>query len=159
MILSFLGLPDNLLRWAGLTVLVLVGLGLIVPALAHLIEKPFYRLPKVTRNANGAFVLGLGLGTLFVPCASPVLAAITVAGATGQIGWRTVVLTVSFAIGAALPLLIFTAAGSRIARSVGEPHTTDNRADRLHLSARDLASYACPALGSALLELGLCRCA
>ncbi|MBM7785912.1 redoxin domain-containing protein [Tenggerimyces flavus] len=117
-ILSFLGLPDSFLRWAGLTVLVLVGLGLIFPALGHLIEKPFYRLPKVTRNANGAFVLGLGLGTLYVPCAGPVLAAITVAGATGQIGWRTVVLTVSFAVGAALPLLVFAAAGSRIARRV-----------------------------------------
>jgi thiol-disulfide isomerase/thioredoxin len=47
-----------------------------------------------------------------------VLAAITVAGATGNVGWRTVVLTVSFAIGAALPLLIFASAGSRISQRV-----------------------------------------
>ncbi|MFI5694076.1 cytochrome c biogenesis protein CcdA [Kribbella sp. NPDC051586] len=117
-ILSALGLPDDFLRWGGLTILTLVGLGLIFPALGHLIEKPFYRLPKINRNDNGAFVLGLGLGTLYVPCAGPVLAAITVAGATGNIGWRTVVLTVSFALGAALPLLIFASAGSRISQRV-----------------------------------------
>ncbi|GAA2805829.1 cytochrome c biogenesis protein CcdA [Kribbella solani] len=117
-ILSALGLPDSFLRWIGLTVLGLVGLGLIFPALGHLIERPFYRLPKLNRQDGGAFVLGLGLGTLYVPCAGPVLAAITVAGATGHIGWRTVVLTVSFAIGAALPLLIFASAGSRISQRV-----------------------------------------
>lgn len=117
-ILSALGLPDDFLRWVGLIVLGLVGLGLIFPALGHLIERPFYRLPKINRQDSGAFVLGLGLGTLYVPCAGPVLAAITVAGATGHIGWRTVVLTVSFAIGAALPLLIFASAGSRISQRV-----------------------------------------
>ncbi|MDT0201793.1 cytochrome c biogenesis protein CcdA [Nocardioides sp. AE5] len=118
-LLTALGLPDDFLRWAGLTVLSLVGLGLIIPALGHLIEKPFYRLPKVTRNDGGGFLLGLGLGTLYVPCAGPVLAAITVAGATGQVGTGTVVLTVSFAIGAALPLLIFAAAGNNIAARIG----------------------------------------
>ncbi|MBV9832498.1 MAG: redoxin domain-containing protein [Marmoricola sp.] len=117
-VLSALGLPDSFLRWTGLVVLTLVGLGLIVPPLGHLIEKPFYRLPKLTNNEAGPFVLGLGLGTLYVPCAGPVLAAITVAGATGHVGVRTVVLTVAFAVGAALPLLVFAAAGSRIAERV-----------------------------------------
>lgn len=113
-ILSALGLPDDFLRWAGIVVLAAVGLGLIVPQLGHLIEKPFYRLPKVDAGSSGPFVLGLGLGTLYVPCAGPILAAITVAGATGDIGLRTVVLTVTFAIGAALPLLVFASAGQNI---------------------------------------------
>ena len=117
-VLAALGLPDSFLRWTGLVVLTLVGLGLIVPPLGHLIEKPFYRLPKLTNNEAGPFVLGLGLGTLYVPCAGPVLAAITVAGATGHVGLKTIVLTVAFAVGAALPLLVFAAAGSRIAERV-----------------------------------------
>lgn len=117
-VLAALGLPDSFLRWTGLVVLGLVGIGLIFPPLGHLIERPFYRLPKLTRNDAGPFVLGLGLGTLYVPCAGPVLAAITVAGATGHVGLRTVALTVAFAVGAALPLLVFAAAGSRIAERV-----------------------------------------
>lgn len=113
-ILSAVGLPDSFLRWAGLTVLSLVGLGMLIPALRHLIERPFYRLPKVAGGDRGPFLLGLGLGTLYVPCAGPVLAAITVAGATGHIGAKTIVLTISFALGAAIPLFFFAAAGARI---------------------------------------------
>ena len=115
-VLQALGLPDRLLLWIGLVVLVAGGLGLIFPALGDVIERPFYALPKFTRTSpdRGGFLFGLGLGTLYVPCAGPVLAAIVVAGATGQVGWNTVVLTVSFAIGAALPLLFFAAAGERI---------------------------------------------
>lgn len=113
-LLSALGLPDDFLRVSGVVVLGLVGLGMVVPQLGHLLERPFYRLPKVAGTRGGPFLLGLGLGTLYVPCAGPILAAITVAGATGQVGLRTVVLTVSFAIGAAVPLLVFAAAGANI---------------------------------------------
>ena len=54
-----------------------------------------------------------------VPCAGPVLAAIVVAGATGYIGPSTIALTLSFAVGAALPLLVFALAGQRVAQRVG----------------------------------------
>lgn len=118
-LLSALGLPDDFLRWLSIIVLGIVGIGLIVPAVGHFIERPFYRLPKVTgSDSTGPFLLGMGLGTLYVPCAGPVLAAITVAGATGTVGWKTVVLTISFAIGAALPLLIFASAGANIRKRV-----------------------------------------
>jgi thiol-disulfide isomerase/thioredoxin len=60
-------------------------------------------------------VLGLALGAVYVPCAGPVLAAITVAGATGRIGGRTIVLTVAFAIGTAFPLLMLALAGRGVA--------------------------------------------
>jgi cytochrome c biogenesis protein CcdA/thiol-disulfide isomerase/thioredoxin len=122
-LLSALGLPDSFLRWAGLTVLSIVGLGMLVPALGHMIEKPFYRLPKISGQRGGPFVLGLGLGTLYVPCAGPILAAITVAGATGHVGLRTVVLTIAFATGAALPLLIFAAAGANIRQRINTYRT------------------------------------
>ena len=60
-----------------------------------------------TGGTFGTLLLGIGLGTLYVPCAGPVLAAISIAGATAEIGWRTVVLTISFALGAAI-LLAFS---------------------------------------------------
>lgn len=92
LILSALGLPDSLLRWIGVALLVVVGLGLIFPQVDELIQKPFYRLPKVQGKMHGnAFVfgLGMGMGTLYVPCAGPVLAAITVAGETRKVGAGT----------------------------------------------------------------------
>ena len=60
----------------------------------------------------------LALGAVYVPCAGPVLAAITVAGATGHIGGGTVALTLAFAVGTAIPLLFFALAGRRVAERV-----------------------------------------
>ncbi len=116
-LLSALGLPQDLFRWAGLAVLTLVGLGLIFPGVNEWIAKPFSRFPKLRRRADGnGFVLGLGLGALYVPCAGPVLAAIAIAGTSGRIDGRIVALTVAFAIGAAVPLFIFALAGSSVSK-------------------------------------------
>jgi cytochrome c biogenesis protein CcdA/thiol-disulfide isomerase/thioredoxin len=119
LLLSVLGLPQDVLRWAGLVVLALIGIGLIVPRFEHLLEKPFSWIPqKNPDSTKGGFSLGLALGAVYVPCAGPVLAAITVAGSTGEIGADTVVLTATFAVGAALPLLVFALAGRRVAQRV-----------------------------------------
>lgn len=119
LLLSALGLPQDFLRWAGLVVLVLIGLGLIFPQFEHLLEKPFSWIPqRQVDTRRSGFVLGLALGAVYVPCAGPVLAAIAVAGSTGEIGVDTVVLTISFSLGAALPLLIFALAGRRVAERV-----------------------------------------
>ncbi|MFI1783123.1 cytochrome c biogenesis protein DipZ [Streptomyces rubiginosohelvolus] len=118
-IISALGLPQDILRYIGLGLLLLIGLGLIFPPVERILEKPFARIPQRQVNKEGsAFALGLGLGLLYVPCAGPVLAAITVAGARGEISADIVVLTLSFALGTAIPLLVFALAGRRVAERV-----------------------------------------
>ncbi|MFJ9624662.1 cytochrome c biogenesis protein DipZ [Streptomyces sp. NPDC101181] len=118
-VISALGLPQDILRYIGLGLLVLIGLGLIFPPVERILEKPFARIPQRQVNKEGsAFALGLGLGLLYVPCAGPVLAAITVAGARGEISADIVVLTLSFALGTAVPLLVFALAGRRVAERV-----------------------------------------
>jgi cytochrome c biogenesis protein CcdA/thiol-disulfide isomerase/thioredoxin len=121
-LLSALHLPQDAIRWAALVTLTLIGLGLIFPRLQHLIERPFARVPlpqlgskSLSRNGFG---LGLTLGALYVPCAGPVLAAIVVAGGTASIGPAVLVLTAAFAVGTALPLLVFALAGRRLAERV-----------------------------------------
>ncbi|MCW2514290.1 MAG: cytochrome c biosis protein [Mycobacterium sp.] len=118
-LLSLLHLPQDAVRWIALVALVAIGLGLIFPQFEALLEKPFSKLPqKQFGSGKNGFGLGLALGVLYVPCAGPVLAAIVVAGATGTIGLSTVALTLSFAVGAALPLLFFALAGRRVAERV-----------------------------------------
>lgn len=125
-LLSALHLPQDAIRWAALVTLTLIGLGLIFPPLQHLIERPFARIPQWQIGAqvgpkgprNSGFGLGLTLGALYVPCAGPVLAAIVVAGGTGSVGLPTLILTATFAIGTALPLLVFALAGRRVAERV-----------------------------------------
>jgi cytochrome c biogenesis protein CcdA/thiol-disulfide isomerase/thioredoxin len=120
LILASLHLPDDAIRWLGLALLLLVGLGLLVPPLGHLIERPFYRFPqRALGTGRNGFLLGIALGAVFVPCAGPVLAAITVAGATGHIGLRTVGLTLGFAVGTAIPLLAFALAGRGLTQRLG----------------------------------------
>jgi len=118
-LLSLLHLPQDAIRWVALVALLAIGVGLIFPQFEALLEKPFSRLPqKQFGSGTSGFGLGLALGVLYVPCAGPVLAAIVVAGATGTIGLNTVALTLSFAAGAALPLLFFALAGQRVAERV-----------------------------------------
>jgi cytochrome c biogenesis protein CcdA/thiol-disulfide isomerase/thioredoxin len=118
-LLSALHLPQDAIRWAALVVLSLIGLGLIFPPLQHLIERPFASLPqRQFGSSTDGFGLGLTLGALYVPCAGPVLAAIVVAGGTASLGPATFVLTATFALGNALPLLAFALAGRQVAARV-----------------------------------------
>jgi cytochrome c biogenesis protein CcdA/thiol-disulfide isomerase/thioredoxin len=118
-LLSLVHLPQDTLRWAALVALVAIGLGLMFPKIEQLLEKPFARLPQRQFDfGRSGFGLGLALGILYVPCAGPVLAAIVVAGATGTVGVRTIALTAAFAIGTALPLLVFALAGRRVSERV-----------------------------------------
>lgn len=119
-LVSLLHLRQDAIRWAALAALIAIGLGLIFPSFERVLERPFSRIPQKRFNGGGSgFGLGLALGVLYVPCAGPVLAAIVVAGATSAVGVNTVVLTGSFAVGAALPLLFFALAGRRVAKRVG----------------------------------------
>lgn len=89
-VLNLLGLPQDTVRWVGIGLLVLVGLGMLIPVLGEWVQAPFDRLPRLhalltKAQGRGGFVVGLALGAVYVPCAGPVLAAITVAAATGAI--------------------------------------------------------------------------
>jgi cytochrome c biogenesis protein CcdA/thiol-disulfide isomerase/thioredoxin len=115
-ILSALGLPDDLLFWLGISVLLVLALGLLVPAVGYWTERPFSRLGASPHaGAGGGFVLGLSLGLVFVPCAGPVLAAISVAAANHRVSASSLLVTLFYAAGAALPLLVFCVAAQRAA--------------------------------------------
>ena len=128
LVLKALHIPTGVIRWAGLSILVLLGIGMIVPSVEELLQRPFRRFgQRPVKGDRGGFVLGLALGAVYVPCAGPVLAAITVAGATGRIGYRTVVLTLAFAVGTAIPLLAFALAGRGITQRIRTFRTRQRR--------------------------------
>ena len=64
-------------------------------------------------------MLGLALGLVFVPCAGPVLAAISVLAASRDFGAETFALTAAYAAGAAVPMLGVAVAGRRAAGVLG----------------------------------------
>ncbi|MFS0866770.1 cytochrome c biogenesis protein DipZ [Microbacterium sp. 179-B 1A2 NHS] len=119
LILGALNLPQDVIRWVAIAVLIVIGVGLLFPGVERLLEKPFSWVPrKEVKNSGNGFGVGLALGAVFVPCAGPVLAAIIVAGATGQIGVDTVLLTTAFAVGVAIPLLVFALAGRSVVERI-----------------------------------------
>lgn len=118
-VISLLHLPADSLRDAGIALLILVGLGYLIPPLGVLLERPFARITaRRPSGRGGGLVLGLALGVLYVPCAGPILAAITVVGATHKVGLTAVFVTAAFAIGTAVPLLAVAIAGSQLSGRV-----------------------------------------
>jgi cytochrome c biogenesis protein CcdA/thiol-disulfide isomerase/thioredoxin len=117
-VLSFLHLPLNFLFWLGIALLGAISLGLLIPKLGELLERPFARLGS-TRYAKegGGFVLGLSLGPVFVPCAGPVLTAISVAASHRQVGVSALLVTLFYAIGITVPLLILAIVAQRTSNS------------------------------------------
>jgi cytochrome c biogenesis protein CcdA/thiol-disulfide isomerase/thioredoxin len=116
-ILDRLGLPKDFLRDVAIALLFVIAASLIVPRIGQLVERPFQRVSRApVGDLGGGFLLGVSLGLVFVPCAGPVLAAISVQAATFHFGWRTILLTIAYSLGAAVPMLAVAAGGQRFLR-------------------------------------------
>jgi cytochrome c biogenesis protein CcdA/thiol-disulfide isomerase/thioredoxin len=117
-LLNALGLPLDFLNDLGIALLLLLAVGLVIDPIGALLERPFARLqtaPRVGAGTRSGLVLGAGLGLVFVPCAGPILAAIATAAARERFSTQAVLLTVAYALGAALPLLVLALLSQRLA--------------------------------------------
>ena len=121
-LLRTLGLPEDFLRTLAIGLLFLVAATLLFPKVEEVVQRPLLRMTRrPSGDLGGGLLLGASLGLVFVPCAGPVLAAITVVGATQDVGFRAVVLTLAYAIGAAIPMLL-VAIGGRAGMNALRPH-------------------------------------
>jgi cytochrome c biogenesis protein CcdA/thiol-disulfide isomerase/thioredoxin len=111
-ILDQLGLPQDFLRNAAIVLLFVMAATLLIPQAAILIERPLAAFSRFRpKNAGGGFFLGATLGLVFVPCAGPVLATVTVVAAQNHVGFRAIVLTLAYSLGAAIPMLLIARGG------------------------------------------------
>ncbi|HEX5799973.1 MAG TPA: cytochrome c biogenesis protein DipZ [Gaiellaceae bacterium] len=127
-LLDLLGLPTDLLRNLAIALLLLVAATLLWPRLGELLARPLLALTRRRPGElGGGFFLGASLGLVFVPCAGPVLAAVTVIAARREVGLDGLLLTLSYAAGAAVPMLAVALAGQRAARSLRSRAVTVRR--------------------------------
>ena len=114
-LLSALGLPEDLLRNLAIVALFVLAASLVSQRVAWILERPFLFLTRrqVGQSSNG-FLVGLSVGLVFVPCAGPVLAAVTALAASGEVTFRIVLVTGTYAIGAALPMLAVVIGSQRL---------------------------------------------
>ena len=116
-ILSALGLPQDLLRNVAIALLFVLAGSLLSKRFAFALERPFaFMTRRRGGHPAGGFVLGLSLGLVFVPCAGPVLATITVLAAKSQVSVETVVLTLAYGVGFGVPMLLIALGGQRVAQ-------------------------------------------
>lgn len=109
------GLGSGLQRGAGV---VLVALSVVWFLAQRGVTVPSVRLVKASPEApsSRAFVLGIGCGAAWTPCAGPLLgAALTAAGAASGTGGvaRSMVLLVAYAAGVLAPFVALAALGRR----------------------------------------------
>jgi cytochrome c biogenesis protein CcdA/thiol-disulfide isomerase/thioredoxin len=105
-LLSALGLPNDLLRNIAIGVVIVLGLSLLVPRLGVIIERPFQAAGRFRPGSvGGGFLLGICLGLLFTPCAGPIIAAVATVAATEQFTVSAVLVTLAYALGAGTVLL------------------------------------------------------
>ena len=115
-LLDRLGLPQDFLRNLSIGLLFLLAAVLIFPQFGVLVERPLARLSRRSPGSDlgGGFVLGASLGLVFVPCGGPVIGAISANAARLHFGWETIVITVAYALGAAIPMLGVAVFGQRV---------------------------------------------
>ena len=120
------GISPNALRYAAILLIFLFGLVMIFPRLSNgfaRIAAPFADLGQRLQGAKpsagfgGGIIFGAALGLLWTPCAGPILAAITTLVATHAINLLTVFMTISYSIGAGIPMFLIAYGGSRIIQS------------------------------------------
>ena len=115
---SLFGIDAKYQDRIGAVLLGVLALTLIVPAVAALLERPLafmtrWRPPEL----GGGFLLGAALGLVFVPCGGPVLAAVTSIAGRHRVGAETVVVAISYSVGAAIPMLLIARGSGRVTRS------------------------------------------
>lgn len=119
------GLSPNLLRYAAILLIFLFGLIMIFPRLSNwfaALTAPIATLGQHLQGKSstgfiGGMIFGLALGLLWTPCAGPILAAITTLVATHAINLLTVLMTLSYSVGAGIPMFLIAYGGSRIIQS------------------------------------------
>jgi len=110
-ILARLDLPQDTLRNLAIAFLFVLAATLLVPQAALLVERPLAAFSRIRPRGGGGLLFGATLGLVFVPCAGPVLATISVVAANENVGLRAILLTLFYAAGAAIPMLAIAYGG------------------------------------------------
>ena len=107
-------------RIAALVLFGVFGLTLLFSSLAEQLSRPFVRLGSRLQSSGtepsvtNSFLLGIGTGLLWAPCAGPILGLILTGAALGGASTHTTLLLLAYAAGAATSLAIALLAGGRV---------------------------------------------
>lgn len=117
-IVRYSQIPADSLRFLSVVILALFGLSLLISQVQVGVEQLFSRLANLApsgKNHTGFFggvIIGVSLGLLWTPCVGPILASVISLAISGTVTTQAFLITFSYALGTAIPLLLIMLAGS-----------------------------------------------
>jgi len=115
------GLGAETLRFVSVGVIAVLGISMLLPQTQVLLEKFFTKLsaflPQQSPRSNGfagGVLVGISLGLLWTPCVGPILASVITLAITSQVSLAAVFITLAYALGTGIPMLIITYSGREL---------------------------------------------
>lgn len=123
------GISPDIFRYVAIGIIIFFGLTMVLPSFEHAFTSLTQQIARagtfvqehsiaMHEHFISGFVLGIALGLLWTPCAGPILATITTLAATGHTTLFTILITIAYTTGAAIPMLLFAFGGSKILDTV-----------------------------------------
>ncbi len=118
------GISPDILRTSAIVVLLLFGLLMVVPQLFTQFEVFVGRIiPQKTTRSNrtdfwGGMLVGLSLGLVWTPCVGPIIASVITLAATSSVTLGSIFITLAYAFGTGVPLIILIYGGQGLMRRV-----------------------------------------
>ena len=123
-IVKLTGISADSLRNVSIFVIAFFGITLLIPQTQKLLEKFFSYFARFTPNSSnrsgfwGGILIGLSIGLLWTPCVGPILASVITLAVTGSVNTQAFLITLSFSIGTAIPMLIILRNGNQALNNV-----------------------------------------
>lgn len=119
-VVKLFGLDPDVIRLFAVIILVIMGLSMIIPALAQVLEGTLSRLSgrfgqtQIRSGFGGGFLTGCSLGIVWTPCTGPILATIATLAATTSLNLGIILVTIFYVIGLGIPLFFFSYGGGKL---------------------------------------------
>lgn len=123
LIVRLTGISPDALRILSIITIAIFGISLVLPKFQFYIEKLFTRLaqfsPKHKKSGFwGGIIIGFSLGLIWTPCVGPILASVVALALTGSVSGTALFITLSYAIGTAIPMLAIMQGGRGLLQKV-----------------------------------------
>lgn len=118
------GISADVLRLVSVIIILLFGIALVLPAAQKLSEILFSKLSSkmpVGNSSTGFFsgiLIGISLGLIWTPCVGPIIAAVITLATTASVNSQTVLITLAYSLGTAIPMFFIMYSGRKLFEKV-----------------------------------------